>query len=118
MSITGVNWPWKGFPKWVNDDEAIEPAMTDVLFTTSGERKMNLDFGSKFMEVVFENEGRAMKALATREVVMSFANNLPLVTVSNVDVSEPENDNEPVDITIWYEYQGVPAIARFEVPTP
>jgi phage baseplate assembly protein W len=118
MSIIGVSWPWDGFPEWVNDDDAIEPAMHDVLFTASGERKMNIDYGSQLLQIVFENKGRVMKSLATREIVLACQANLPLVSVSNVDVVTPESDTEPVDITVWYEYQGVPGVATFEVPTP
>lgn len=118
MSIQGTAWPWTGFPEWSSDDRAIEDAMKDVLFTPVGSRKMNIDYGSKLLEIVFENKGPVLDALARREIVVSFSRNLPLVKVANIDVVTPEKDTEPVEITIWYEHQGVPGVATFEVPTP
>ena len=116
MGLKGTSWPWVGRPEPKYDEEAIEQAFIDVLLTGTGERKMNPSHGSQLIEVVFENEGRVLDALARREISRASAINLTLVKVQNIDIQYPENDNEPVDITIYYEYMGVPSVANVQVP--
>ena len=48
-----------------------------------------------------------MQAMATREVTSALGYYLPHVRVLNVDVIEGEKDNDPVDVQIEYEYQGI-----------
>jgi phage baseplate assembly protein W len=121
MSISGVigtSWPWNVFPQWVDDDDVIDLAIRDVLFTALGERKMNPAFGSDTLSLVFENKGVLMVNLARREILLAIQQNLPAVKVLNIDVTEGPNDNDPVDILIDYEYQGVRGTMNVPVATP
>ena len=117
MGLQGTSWPWVGRPEPKYDEDAIEQAFVDVLLTGSGERKMNPEHGSQLLEIVFENKGRILDALARREISRASAINLTLVEVRNIDIKYSENDDDPVDMTIYYEYQGVPSVAKIQVPT-
>lgn len=107
MALVGTSWPWKrGVPTWVVDTVVIDNAIRDILLSMIGERKMNNNFGSQLIEVVFENKGPAFVTLATREITLALANQLPIIRVLSVDIRFPKEDDEPVDILITYEYLG------------
>lgn len=107
MNLTGISWPWKGTPAWTQDIDVIDDALRSISMTTSGERKMNNSFGGQLQGVVFENKGRVLNALARREITFALAKNMPLVKVKNIDITESDDDNDPVTITVYYEYLGV-----------
>ena len=89
------------------DEDVIQTAITDIILTTIGERKMNTRHGSNVIGLVFENKGPFMNAMATREITTALRFNLPVVKVLNVDVTEGEKDNDPVDVFVEYEYKGI-----------
>jgi phage baseplate assembly protein W len=106
--LVGVSWPWKnGVPQFEYDEDVINQAIVDILFTTLGERKMNTDHGSEVIRLVFENQGLLLVALARREITVALNANLSVINVLNVDVIEAESDNGSVDIQVTYEYLGV-----------
>lgn len=107
MNLTGVSWPWKGTPAWIQDTDVIDNALRSISMATTGERKMNNSFGGQLQGVVFENKGRVLNALARREITFAVAKNLPLVKIKNIDIEESEDDNDPVTITTYYQYLGV-----------
>jgi len=115
--VIGTSWPWDVFPVWVENDDVVNQAIHDVLFTALGERKMNLVFGSEVVKIVFENKGALLQSLATREISIAIAQHLSFINVQNIDVDEPEKDTDPVTITIAYKYQGVPSTTSEVVPT-
>lgn len=117
MSLIGVSWPWNVVPEWVEDEGVIGPALRMILFTPNGERKMNANFGSQLLQIVFENKGRVLDALARREIMLAMADNLPFVTVRNIDIEYADGDTDPVTIIVQYEYQGAPGTAVVYVPT-
>ena len=115
--IIGTSWPWNIFPVWVENDDAIYDSIQRIIFTVLGERKMNSLFGSDTISVVFENRGEILAALARREISLALAQHLPVVSVLNIDVIEPEQDTDPVDVIVYYEYQGVREKAALSVPS-
>lgn len=104
--VRGVSWPWTSSPYWVEDDEVINLAIKNVIFTRKGERKMNLSFGSDAISTVFENKGVLLEALAKRTISLALAQHLPQVQVLNIDVAEGDRDNDPVTINTDYLYLG------------
>ena len=55
--LAGVTWPWKnGVPDFQYDEDVIYSAISDILFTAIGERKMNTSYGSEVIRLVFENK--------------------------------------------------------------
>lgn len=108
QGLSGTTWPWaNGVPEFAYDEDVIQIAIGDILLTSLGERKMNTSHGSEVIRLVFENHGALMNAMAIREITASLRFHLPLVKVVNVDISEGARDNDPVDITVTYEYQGI-----------
>ena len=106
--IAGTTWPWnRGVPDFVYDEDVINIAIKDILLTTVGERKMNTSYGSELVRILFENQGDLMRAMATREITTALHFHLPSIKVVNVDVQDATSDNDPVDILITYDYQGV-----------
>lgn len=106
MTLVGVSWPWDKRPEWTEGDLVVQDAIRDILLTRNGERKMNNSFGSQLIAIIFENKGRVLDALATREITLALADQLPVIKVENIDIQYPDNDNEPIDIVIYYEYLG------------
>jgi phage baseplate assembly protein W len=116
--LVGVTWPWtQGVPQFQYDDDVIYAAIVDIIFTALGERVMNTKHGSETIRLVFENKGPMMVALARREVGVALAQHLPLIKVLNVDVIEGEDDNDPVEVKVIYQYLGVRYDANVSVPT-
>ena len=113
--VTGVAWPWSKSPQWVENNQVIDQAIRDVIFTRRGERKMNPDFGSDAISTVFENKGFMLEALAKRTISLALAQHLPTVQLLNIDVSEGETDNDPVTITVDYVYLGSQGTVATEV---
>jgi phage baseplate assembly protein W len=116
--LVGVAWPWdSGVPQFEYDEDVIYTAIKDIIFTTLGERTMNTKHGSEVIRLVFENKGPLMVALARREVTVALTQHLPLIKVLNVDVIEGEDDNDPVEVKVAYQYLGVRYDADVQVPT-
>ena len=113
-TLIGINWPWTSVPMWAYDQEVIEQALHMVLFTAVGEMKMNDIFGSQLREIVFENKGRILQGLARREIVLAISQNLPFVEIQNVDIVEPEDDNDPVTIFVHYRYNEITGVINEE----
>jgi len=113
-TLVGINWPWTSVPMWVYDQDVIEQALHSVLFTSINEMKMNGSFGSQLREIVFENQGRVLQGLARREILISVAQNLPFVEIQNIDIVEPEDDNDPVTIDIYYRYNEITGVINEE----
>ena len=105
--LAGTSWPWNVFPVFVYDEDVIYNAFSDIIFTALEERKMNTQYGGEVNRVVFENKGPLLSALAQREITRAIRTHLPIVTLRNIDVREGEKDNDPVDIVIDYEFQGI-----------
>jgi len=105
--VIGISWPWNTFPVWVENDDVIGLAINDIVFTALGERKMNSNFGSEAMRLVFENRGELLEALARRELSLAIRQHLPSVSVLNIDVIEAATDTDPDRIVVDYEYLGV-----------
>jgi len=105
--IIGTSWPWKIFPKWVDNNAVIGQAIQDIIFTTMGERKMSPDHGSQVMTSLFENKGGMMESLLYRTISLALAVNLPVVKVLNIDVSDGDEDTEPVTVIVDYMYMGM-----------
>lgn len=105
--LIGTTWPWKVVPDFEYDEDVIETAITDVILTAVGERKMNTRHGSHILRLVFENKGPILNAMASREITNAIRYNLPIVSVLNVDVVDGEQDNDPVDVLVDYEYKGI-----------
>lgn len=118
MTITGISWPWNVIPEWVVDNEVVESAMRSILFTPNGTRKMNSAFGSQLLQIVFENKGRILDALARREIMLAIAQHLPMILVRNIDIEYPDGDTEPVTIIVQYEYQAIAGVAIVSVSQP
>lgn len=119
MSISGLagtSWPWKEFPRQIEDLEVVAQAIEDIIFTGLKARKMNLTHGSQVMSLVFANKGVLLTTLASREVSIALAQHLPEVEVVNVDVDEGEKDTDPVTITVTYRYQGIYGSVDVDVP--
>lgn len=116
-SLVGVSWPWKVAPQWKVNSEVIEIAIKDVIFTTLGERKKNPNYGSDAIATVFENKGALLRGLLSRTIILALNKNLPMVTVLNIDVQEGEKDTDPVDVTVYYEYQNVQGSVTVPVGT-
>jgi len=114
--VVGVSWPWKVFPTFIEGSDVMDQAITDIIFTALGERKMNLSFGSEVMKLVFENKGILLQSLAKREISIALKQHLPVVKVLNIDVEESEKDTDPVTITVTYEYKG--AISSTSISAP
>ncbi len=117
-SLIGTSWPWKVFPSWTMNNEVIEVAIKDVVFTAIGERKKNPFYGSDSISTVFENKGPLLVALLNRTLILAISTHLPMVTVRNIDVQEGEKDTDPVDVTVYYAYQNVPGSVTVPVETP
>jgi phage baseplate assembly protein W len=116
--LVGVSWPWKsGVPRFEYDEDVINQAIDDIIFTTLGERKMNTNHGSEVIRLVFENQGLLLVALAKREITIALNVHLPVINVLNIDVIEAESDNDPVDIQVAYSYFGVRKDTSVSVPT-
>lgn len=107
QGLQGTSWPWKVYPKFEGDENTISAAILDVIRTSTGERKKNTAWGSQVMSLVFENKGLLLAALARREISIAIAQQLPMITVLNIDVQEGEQDTDPVDISVDWEYQGI-----------
>lgn len=110
MSISGIigtSWPWVVFPVFVENDDAINISINDIIFTALYERKMNTSHGSEVMKLVFENKGIMLQSLAKREISIALAQHLPSIEVLNIDIIEEEKDTEPVTITVTYRHRGV-----------
>jgi phage baseplate assembly protein W len=106
--IAGTTWPWnRGVPDFVYDEDVVDIAIRDILLTSVGERKMNTSYGSELVRILFENQGDLMHAMAIREITTALHFHLPSIKVVNVDVQDATSDNDPVDILITYDYQGV-----------
>jgi phage baseplate assembly protein W len=116
--VVGTSWPWKKFPVWLENDDVIDTAIRDIIFTGLGERKMNNTFGSDTFALVFENKGPMLDALARREISLSIRQHLPVVNVLNIDVIEGEKDTDPVDIVVSYEYLGILSTVTVPVDGP
>ena len=76
---------------------------------------MNLSFGSDVMSTVFENKGVLLDALVKRTISLAIAQNLPQVQVLNIDVSEGEDDTDPVTVTVDYVYLGAQGTVASEI---
>ncbi len=113
-TLVGVNWPWTSVPMWVYDQEVIEQALHSLLFTSVGEMKMNDTYGSQLREIVFENKGRVLQGLARREIMLAVSQNLPFVQIQNIDIDEPEDDNDPVTIFVYYKYNEITGVVNEE----
>lgn len=116
FGLVGTTWPWRVFPSWISDNDLVEQAIKDVIFTTVGERKMSTEYGSGAMSFVFENKGPLLEALARRTISLALAQHLPVVRVLNIDVDEGEADTDPVTITVDYEYLGTAGNVAVEIP--
>jgi len=116
--VKGVSWPWTSSPTWIEDDEVIDRAIKTVIFTRKGERKMNLSFGSDAISTVFENKGVLLEALAKRTISLALAQHLPQVQVLNIDVTEGDQDNDPVTINTDYLYLGSQGTVTTQVNQP
>jgi len=112
--LAGTTWPWNVVPDFQYDEDVIEAAVSDIILTAIGERKMNTGYGSGIMKSVFENRGILLAALITREITVALRYHLPAINVLNVDVQEGTDDNDPVDVVVDYVYQG--AHQRVNVP--
>ena len=95
--LKGTTWPWKVVPDFAYDEDVIQTAITDIILTTVGERKMNTLHGSHVLRLVFENKGAILNAMASREITNALRFHLPAINVLNVDVVEGLQDNDPVD---------------------
>ena len=104
--MSGIGWPWTSSPVWINTEEVTEDGLESVLKTRNGERKMNFLFGSQVMQLVFENEGRALEVLANREIISAYNQLFPNVKVNNVDYIYHEETYKPTEILVKYEYLG------------
>jgi phage baseplate assembly protein W len=116
-ALVGVSWPWKTAPQWQANADVIKTAIISVVFTALGERKKNPGFGSDTLSTVFENKGPLLNALLSRVIILAISKNLPTVTVLNIDVVEGEKDTDPVDVTVYYEYQDVKSSVTVQVAT-
>jgi phage baseplate assembly protein W len=105
--LIGTTWPWKVVPDFAYDEDVIQTAISDVILTTVGERKMNTLHGGHVIRLVFENKGALLNALASREITNALRFHLPVISVLNVDVVEGAKDNDPVDVIVDYSYQGI-----------
>ena len=115
----GVSWPWAdGFPEFVTSLDLIDSAIKDILFTSTGERKMNNPFGSQLMQIIFENKGPLLDALARREINLAISQNLPAVRVVDITITTPDTDEDPIEITIDYEYLGSQGTVTEQVTAP
>lgn len=116
--LVGVSWPWKkGVPEFMYDEEVLYLAIVDVIFTTIGERTMNVKHGSEVSRLVFENKGDLLVALAKREILIALTQHLPFIRVLNIDVREGKDDNEPVEVLVTYLYLGVRYESNMSIPT-
>ncbi len=115
MGLHGISWPWVKYPTWVEDADVVDIAIRDILFTPNGERKMNSSFGSQLLKIVFENKGRVLDALAKREITVALSQHLTVARLLNIDIVYPEDETEPVEVTLYYEYQGVSGATTLEV---
>ena len=111
-TLVGINWPWIVVPVWAYDQEVIEAALHAVLFTSVGEMVMNDTYGSQLREIVFENTGPILQALARREIILSVSQNLPFIEIRNIDIEEPEDDNKPITIFVQYKYNEITGVVN------
>jgi len=116
MTLKGTSWPWNVRPEWVEGNLVVQSAIRDILMARNGERKMNSSFGSQTIAIVFENKGRVLDNLAKREISLALAEQLTVIKVENIDIVYSDNDNEPVDITVYYEYLGQKDDVTVSVP--
>jgi phage baseplate assembly protein W len=116
--IHGTGWPWNVAPEWQSNDQLVNSQFRSVLFTTIKERKMNIEYGGQLIKMIFENKGPLLQALARREIMFGANKFLPQLTVLNIDIVEPEKDNEPVDVTIHWEYLGVQGVINLSGELP
>ena len=114
--IIGTSWPWKTFPEFIENTDAMDAAVQDVIMTALRERKMNTSYGSDAQKIVFENKGILLRSLAQREISIALAEHLPSIEVLNIDVEEGERDTEPVTIIITFRHRGVISTVNTTLP--
>lgn len=107
MSLTGISWPWVGAPQYIYDADVIKNAIRSILFTGHGELKMQPTFGSELIQIVFENIGGPLEALARREIQRALSENLSYATVQKIDIFESDSEDDLVEIIVYYEYLGI-----------
>ena len=90
----------------LSDSSAIARSIRNIVFTSSGEKFFNPDFGSRISESLFENVDEVSALAIEDEIKSSIINFEPRVNLLNTNVVPNPDDNE-MNVTIEYEITGI-----------
>lgn len=106
--LAGISFPFRiegqGLPAAAKGTEVIRSALIVLMKTGKGSRVMRPTLGNSLQRLVFEISGPPLRALITRELLNSIADNLPQVVVVALDYIE---NNTVVQVNLSYIIQGV-----------
>jgi len=110
VPIIGCQWPWTAAgPAAAWEIDLINAKISLVLYTFKGAHKMDPEFGSTLLALVFNNMGTALGVAASLEVRAVMDRYLPEVRVLDVRVTDARSGKEPdglVTVDIDYEWLG------------
>ena len=104
--MSGIGWPWTSSPVWIEINDSVADGFRALMKTRNGERKKKWIWGGQLMQIVFENKGPVLEALANRELAAVFSQNLPDSKIKSIDYTYDDNNEKPVEILVKYEYLG------------
>ena len=104
--MSGISWPWTSSPAWISNEKSINNGLMAVVKTRNGERKLNWIWGSQVIQLVFENEGRALEVMANREIALTYSKLFPSIKILSIDYKYHKETYKPTEIFVKYEYLG------------
>lgn len=105
--LRGISYPFRiegaGAPASAVGVDAIKAALIGLLKTPRRSRVMRPELGNNLYSLVFENVGPLLHPLIEREILTTINNELPMVSVSQVDITDQERG---VTVNVQYSVQG------------